>query len=245
MSSCSLSRNAVHLWRAALDVTNAQLESFLGMLGKAETERAERFKNETDLKRYLVCHGILRSILGRYLKLPPHRVEYSYGYDGKPRARSHNGGLISFNMSHSRGMALFAIAGGPMVGVDLEFIQPVDGLKDITTRFFAADEISILLGSNNEIREEVFYRHWTLKEAYIKALGEGMQCPLDKFSVLPCLQGNSECARIVDRGGGHGEWTLRTVIPGPGYIGALAFEGGELILTRMEWEGIRGNSAHW
>jgi len=227
--------NVVHLWRAALDGTERQLRRLETVLGSEERERARAFRDDVDRKRYVASHGILRILLSRYLKREPQELEYLYDGLGKPRLSRGDDVPLSYSISHSSGMALYAFASGHRIGVDLEYVQPLEGAQDIVVRYFAKDETALLLGCDDDYHQEAFFRIWTLKEAYVKAIGEGMQCPFDRFSVSHCPIGEADSARISDRGGAGVEWVLKTVIPSPRYIGAVAFEGSELFLTKFEW----------
>jgi 4'-phosphopantetheinyl transferase len=227
--------NAIHLWRATLDGTERQLGRLETVLGTEERRRARAFRGEVDRKRYLASHGILRILLSRYLKRKPQELEYVYDGLGKPRLSGRNGVPISYSISHSSGMALYAFASGHRIGVDLECVQPLEGAQDIVLRYFAQDETALLLNCDDDCRQEAFFRIWTLKEAYVKAIGEGMQCPFDRFSISHCPLCEADSARISDRGRAGGEWVLKSVVPSPRYVGAVAFEGSEVFLTKFDW----------
>jgi 4'-phosphopantetheinyl transferase len=141
-----------------------------------------------------------------------------YGERGKPRICG--GYRLRFNLSHSGGQALYALALDCEVGVDLEQIRPMPDCDSIAARFFSAAEVRDLLSVPPDQRVEAFFACWTRKEAYVKAVGDGLCLPLDSFrvSMLP-----SEPPQLDATGDSH-EWSLFDVSPGQGYAAALVGE---------------------
>jgi 4'-phosphopantetheinyl transferase len=213
----------IHIWRASLDDYAAHLHRLAAVLSAEEQARAERFHFEQDRHRFIVGRGLLRVILGRYLGLKPARVQFCYGQRGKPRLAE---GLvdsgIQFNVAHARQVALYALVRGHAIGVDLEYVRDLPDLDHIAARFFSERENAARLALPAEQRLLGFYNCWTRKEAYIKAIGEGLTCPLDQFdvSLIPGepvrLLGIAGDAEAADR------WSLWALKPAPGYVGALA-----------------------
>ena len=104
--------------------------------------------------------------------------------------------------------------------------HPMDDLEAISRRFFCAAETAKLLALPREIQTTAFFNCWTRKEAYLKAVGEGLAAPLDSFEVtlapdepprMLSLKGDPRAAE---------PWFYAHFLPQPGYIGALAIEGG-------------------
>ena len=105
-----LGGNEVHVWRASLDESTPQLDSFLHTLAADERTRAERFHFQRDRERFIIAHGVLRAILGLYLNRAPKSLSFCYSSHGKPALAGESGGdAIRFNMSHSHGC-------GPLCG---------------------------------------------------------------------------------------------------------------------------------
>lgn len=228
--------NEVHVWRAGLDQAPSTIERFLHGLAADERARAERFYFERDRERFVVARGVLRAILGGYLKRAPESLSFRYGSHGKPAlAGDADGDSIRFNVSHSRGIALYAVCRGREVGIDLEHIRFDLAIAEIAGRFFSRREVAMLRALPAEVRHEAFFRCWTRKEAYIKARGEGLSLPLDQFDVslvpgepaelLGTRQDPSEASR----------WSLREIIPAPGYVAALAVQAHGWRLAHWQW----------
>jgi 4'-phosphopantetheinyl transferase len=223
----ALARDEVHVWRASLDQAPAQIQSFLPKLAADERARAARFHFERDRDHYTVARGVLRSILGRYLNRAPESLSFCYGPHGKPSlARESNGATIRFNLSHSHGLALFAIAHGRELGIDLERIRCDLAVLEIAERFFSREEAARLRAFPGESRHREFFRCWTGKEAYVKARGEGLSLPLDQ-------RYPSEVSR----------WSFREFTPAHGYLAALAAEGQGWRLSCWQWPDLRSPSA--
>src|SRR3712207_5217786 len=110
----------VHVWRAGLDASPVALQQYRATLAPEERERADRFYFERDRTRFTVARGVLRAILGRYLRLEPARLRFRYQPYGKPELDISERPLpLRFNVSHSAGLALYAVAPDREVGVDV------------------------------------------------------------------------------------------------------------------------------
>ena len=114
----------------------------------------------------------------------PECLSFCYGSHGKPALVWESGGdAIRFNISHSDGVALYAVTRGREVGIDLELVRRGLEIEEIAERFFSRLEIATLRALPTPLRRYAFFLCWTRKEAYIKARGEGLSLPLDQFDV--------------------------------------------------------------
>ena len=226
----------VHVWRATLDQTPSQIQSFLHNLSADEQARADRFYFARDREHFIVARGVLRAILGCYLNRMPECLSFCYGTHGKPAlAGESDGETIRFNVSHSHGVALYAVTRGREVGIDLERIRFDLEFAEIAERFFSRREVAMLQSLPTEVQRQAFFRCWTRKEAYIKARGEGLSLPLDQFdlslvprepdAVLGTQRDPSEAAR----------WSLQELTPAPGYVAALAVDAHDWRLSCWRW----------
>ena len=232
-----LGLDEIHVWRATLDQAPSQIQSFLHSLASDEQARAERFYFDRDRDHFIVARGVLRAILGRYLNQAPENLSFCYGSHGKPALAGKTGrDAIHFSVSHSHGVALYAVSRGREVGVDLEITRTDLAVAEIAERFFSRREIAMLRTLPPELHCQAFFRCWTRKEAYIKARGEGLSLPLDQFdvsllpgepaAVLGTQQDPSEAPR----------WSLQELVPAPGFAAALAVEAHGLRLTCWQWQ---------
>ena len=213
----------IHLWLFRLDAGGAALERLRESLDERERTRAARFRFPVHRGRFVVGRGTLRSILGLYLGVPADRVKLTTGPQGKPRLAG--GPALEFNISHSEDRALLAVASGRCVGVDIERIDASRATEDIARRFFSPEEIAALDGIPRRDRTRAFFRCWTRKEAYLKALGDGLSLPLDGFAVSVDRPASPRLLRS-DRGPAEvSRWRFADPRPIPGYAAALAAEG--------------------
>ncbi len=150
-----LAAGEVHVWRLALDRPEAEAERLKSLLDGAELERAGRFRFPRDRERFVVGRGLLRSLLGRYVGQAPAQLQFAYANAGKPLLRDH---ALQFNLAHSGGLALLAVAGRRTVGVNVEQVRPSLDIMTIAERYFAAGERAFLRRRLPNSNERLFSR---------------------------------------------------------------------------------------
>lgn len=217
--------NEVHVWRASLECSPAQLIEHEALLRHDELERARRFRFDVHRNRYVLRRGVLRLLLSRYLQISPMDIELEYTPHGKPVLAKRHGSNIRFNLSHSRDLALFVLTDRREVGIDIEYIQPDFSDHAIPERFFAPGEAAMLRALTPAQQPEAFFELWVRKEAYVKARGLGLSLALDSFEVP---LGDGEAVRplgAVTEADAAGCWTMHALRPAPGYAAALVVEG--------------------
>jgi 4'-phosphopantetheinyl transferase len=224
----------VHVWRASLERGAEAYAACFAALADDERRRAGRFHFERDRVRYVVARGVLRDILGRLLRRPPSSLRFAYNEFGKPSLAGEAGGL-RFNLAHSEGAAVYACALGREVGVDVEMWREDFAGMDLARRFFSAAEVRALGSQPPNLLTRSFFNCWTRKEAYIKALGEGLSHPLDSFAVTLAP---GEPGRLVSTEGDPDEaalWSILDLKPFEGCAAALAVRGGVSRLCCWDW----------
>src|SRR5438477_5831299 len=237
--SFQLASGEVHIWCASLDVPSETSARLYATLTPDERTRSARFRFERDQQRFIVARGVLRDLVGRYLQTQPSRIGFVYNAFGKPDLSPEFGNRLKFNLSHSAGLALIAIATASNVGVDLEYIRAQSDYADIARRFFSAAEVDYLSALPNHLYAEAFFNCWTKKEAYLKACGEGLATPLHSFSVPPTTDPAQTPVDLHVASQGivpARRWSLFTLRPAPGYAGALAIEGTDWRLRQWQWK---------
>jgi 4'-phosphopantetheinyl transferase len=232
----SLTGEEVHVWRASLECPEPILLRLRRTLTHDEEARARRFHFKKDRNHYAAARGLLRLILSSYAKCPPEALRFGYSPYGKPFLESECGpGGLRFNVSHSHGMALFAVARGREVGVDIEFMRDDLEYMEIAAGFFSPREVATLGSLPPEMRAQAFFNCWTRKEAYIKARGEGLSHPLHDFDVT--LAPGEEAA-LTYAGNDPLEvnrWSMRALSPRSGFRAAVVVEGGDFNLSLWQW----------
>lgn len=231
-----LEGNAIHVWRAALAIDPADLQRLECTLTDDERVRAERFVLKRDRDRFIAARGILRELLARYLQCVPQAIDFVYGPHGKP-AISHCGSRhpLSFNLSHSHGLALIGLGREREVGIDVELIRPEFAGEEIARRYFSAREIEELGRLSADLRPEGFFLCWTRKEAYIKAKGDGLHISLDSFDVF-LSPGRPAILSVAD----ESHWSIESFVPSlvsePRYVAAIVAEGKDFTPSYFEWK---------
>jgi 4'-phosphopantetheinyl transferase len=220
----SISPGEVHVWAASLDVSNTRLARLGALLSEDEHNRAARFRQAVHMQRYVTARGFLRTLLGRYLGADPRDMRFQYDEHGKPALAGPTAG-VGFNVSHSRDLALLAVSRGHVqLGVDVEVIAPFDSMSDVASRFFSLVERQQLDRAPRSAYEAHFYRCWTRKEAYLKAIGTGLLTPLDSFDVTILDDAHATLLRDARDAGAPSRWSLVHLAPASGYVGALAVD---------------------
>ena len=215
----------VHVWSALLDPASSEIARFSESLSQDEKERANRFRFEKNRNEFIISRGSLRVLLGSYLGVPAHEVGFGYSHYGKPYlVDSDHISPVEFNLSHSEGIVLLAFTRGRKVGVDIEYVGRNFDFEEIAARFFSAAEQQMLRNTPTEERGTAFFRCWTRKEAYIKALGNGLSHLLFEFDVsMAPTQVSALLATRPDPSEAD-RWLLRDLPVTAGYVGALAVE---------------------
>jgi 4'-phosphopantetheinyl transferase len=170
----------------------------------------------------VVSRAALRCLLGQELNESPASVIIRYGAHGKPELQESDSSL-QFNLAHSGDWAVIALARGRRVGIDVEQIRP-GVAESLAQRFFSPREAAAVLQAPPQERDETFFRCWTRKEAYLKALGCGLSLALDSFEVS--LAGGEPAGVLwsADDPQAARRWSMWELQPGPGYLGALVLE---------------------
>jgi len=216
-----LGADDVHLWRWPLTQLNDDIAALKQLLAPDEIARAERFYYERHHDAFVAARAGLRNTLSRYLGAPPERVAFRYGDAGKPEVRDELAtGDFAFNLSHSGDWAVCAVARRGPLGVDIERVRMMSDAAGLAHRYFAAAEVAVWQTLAPDEQTAAFFRCWTRKEAYLKALGDGLRAPLDRF-VVSFAPG--DCPRLIEPSphDEHRDWTIENVEVAAGYIAAV------------------------
>lgn len=226
---------SVHLWSVPLDRFLTDLPDQLQCLSPEEKERAARFRFERDRKRYEISHGALRVILGLYLGRESHCVRLEICETGKPELLAAPGDpLIRFNMSHSGDMMILGVTRNRRIGVDVEMINPGIDIFQIAQRYFNAEEEAEIREAPAENQPEIFFSHWTTKEAHLKAVGCGLAGGLKSCSLTGRGKNRILSAGKIVQSCSFGQWTIYSLKPSDGYLAAVVVEGEHLEFIQVD-----------
>ncbi len=228
-----LAGDEIHIWCVSLQ---QPVSRFQRLLSLDERMRAERFHFEEHRKHFILRRGILRMLLGSYLGIEPGNVQFCYGKNEKPALAGRFGKRkLHFNLSHSDGLALYAFARRREIGVDIEYIRDVPEMGQIAERYFSAGEKDIFQMLPEHKRKQAFFNCWTRKEAFIKATGDGLSWPLDRFDVSLVPGEPARLLRIDGESKTASRWLIHELKLAPGFAAALAVEGRIGRIHCREW----------
>ncbi len=227
-----LAPQKVQVWVVFLPHIRSYVKSLHGVLSPEESRRAARFAFEQDRHRFILAHGILRTLLGEYLQQDPGGLNFRCGEYGKPALipDQHASKSLYFNLSHSGDYCLCAVALDREVGVDIEMVRRDVECLRLAERFFTPREYDDLRQAPEEGRHARFYRYWTCKEAYLKARGLGLSSGLERIEII--FEGDGS-ARYRDTGSDAAvndeRWLVKT-LPIEGEVAAAVAAQGD------DWE---------
>lgn len=216
-----LSPDRVAVWWLFLDeIRDADWEKLDSILIDEEQERSDRFHFERDRQVYIAAHAACRGLLSYCLGELPRSWRFSVEDHGKPELICPPGQpRYRINISHTRGLAAVALAREHDIGVDVEWLQRDAPADDLAKRMFAESErLKVEVATGTE-KLDTFLSFWTLKEAYVKAIGKGLSQPLDAFAFdleTDEISFRDDLADTADN------WHFERYRPGPEHLMALA-----------------------
>jgi 4'-phosphopantetheinyl transferase len=236
----ALAADEVHVWGVPLEVAPARLAEMTGVLTDDERQRSGRFMREEVRRRFVVARATLRSVLGRYLAMPPAEVPIAIGRHGKPYlAEVADAGGLKFNLAHSGELALVAITRGCEVGVDVEQLRPIEQWQEIAARYFHPAEVAAIEATSSSERNTAFLRCWTRKEAILKAFGTGLGHSLQTFTVPVGAFDGQWVELATSATGASRRYWLESVAPAPSYVAAVAAS----LQRKVAWGIVEANKA--
>jgi len=232
----TLIQDEVHVWRASIDIPDEQIEELINTLSPDERKRSEKYHFRRDRQNFVAARGILRNILAGYLGTEPEKIIFSYSPYGKPfLSGPFSNRDLSFNLSHAKYLAMYAVTLKRKVGIDIEYPQQEFQWNDIVERFFSPLEKTELLALPEKNRHRAFFTYWTRKEAFLKANGTGLSTEIKDINVTLKHERSSYLLRPGCALREDDYWSLIDLNPGFGYLAALAAEGDGLRVRCWQW----------
>ena len=205
-----------------------------GLLSPAERVRAARFAFDRDRRTFVMSHGILRRVLGVVCHENPARLRFRQGLRGKPYLVDAPPGL-QFNLSHTDGFCVVGVTRGAAIGVDVERVRATDDMGALVRQCFSVAEQREFDALPQGERCRAFFKGWTRKEAFIKAIGDGLSYPLDSFDVSLAPQGPARLLAIGGSTKAAAEWTMDALEPVPDVQAAVAVAAGGV---QIRWHAL-------
>lgn len=215
----------VHVWSAFVDRLDIQPHEMVPLLSTDEQKRAGKYHRKRDAHRFVMRRGLLRKLLAGYLKIPADQLVFQTNPYGKLFIENRIGNPpLFFNTSHSNGFVLCAFSNCFEIGIDVEHVKAFSGLGDIVRRFFSMPEQLEFNSLPPEHLLQAFFKGWTCKEAFLKAVGKGLdnglewvQVSLDPRQKARLIKTDLDATTSFD-------WSLEIFEPIPEYVAALAVE---------------------
>lgn len=208
----------VHFWLFDMDEIPQAHISWKRILSAEEVSRSNRYIFEKDRHRFIARRCLLRLLLGRYSGLNPAEISYNTNAYGKPSLPSQP---LSFNLSTSQNRVAFVFTLEKDIGVDIEQVRPLPDLSQLVELCFSLEEQSGLSALASNMQLESFFHIWTQKEAFIKAVGEGLNRPLKDFSVSVNPNKPGRLLSFKDNGDETSQWKMFTASLEEGWRAAV------------------------
>ena len=223
----------IHAWRIDLpDFTGAEPQ-LRQLLSGDELQRADKYHFEKDRSNFIIRRGVLRMILGSYLDIQPAELNFIYNDFDRPALEVDK--LIHFNASSSCGMGIVATTLNARIGIDVEFADREFPSMEIAKRYFSNDEIRAIRDLPSGLQTAAFFDCWTKKEAFVKAVGEGMSHPFPNLAISSKKPNSFSIAATSDDTKG---WSVMSFIPEENFIASIAYEGGQRSHRYFRWKGL-------
>ena len=221
-----LADRSVHVWGVLLESDTATVDRCRSWLSADERERGARCMRTDHQIQYVLARGGLRVLLAHYLGTDPAALRFHNGPRGKPSLLGEAGHahVLRFNLSHSSGRMLIAVARNREVGIDLEVVRETIEVAKLAARFYTPEERRRVQALSGSDQAQEFYRYWVAKESVLKGQGVGLAA-LQHCAIAPSGNSLEATARITPGSGLDSGWRIRWVDCGVQWNGAVASSG--------------------
>lgn len=219
----SLKDGEIDLWSVDLDRDSASISSLFELLSDDEKSRANKYVFAKDRTHFIACRATLRKILGGYLGVNPQKIRFLTGRYGKPFLAPQDCDL-RFNVSHSQGLGVVAVSQNREIGVDIEYINRDFDVLGVAPNVFSAAEFSQMRLLSTIDMAAKFFAGWTRKEAFLKAMGDGLSSSDELQSVVSLISDEDVVYRSIE-GGKVTDWSLTSFEIRENFKASLVVEG--------------------
>ena len=207
----------VHIWKLHIPCFRFELDRWFEWLSNDERVRAQRFFKSEDRERFILSRGGLRYLLASYLACTPESLIFAYTSYGKPSLAAPDDSL-KFNLAHSGAWVIYAVGFQELLGVDVEQITSKTRLDGLIEHCLTPNEQTALPTSHLE-KLESFFKHWTVKEAHLKAIGLGLSYPMTDVEIAWLPEPKLVIPAKINKA--SAEWTIKLWYLANDAIGAV------------------------
>jgi 4'-phosphopantetheinyl transferase len=218
-----LDKDSIHLWSAQYNDLELHLPSARDFLSQQEREKSSDFLRPGDAKRYILRHGLLRYILSTYTNTDPELLPLVNGIQGKPGLHPHSDfHELSFSLSHADQVVSVGIVRNHSIGIDIVKVDPDYPFHDIIEYLFTPGEKEFMQRVAPGLRYLMFFRIWALKEAIVKATGDGIRL-MNSTDVTSVIEEScTVSSRILNINEKSRNFIIYQFSPAKAYLGAVA-----------------------
>lgn len=225
-----ISGDDIHIWHIDLSDLADSPPNLFQLLSTDERKRASRYHFETDRNSFVVRRAVLRMLLSFYVGQKAEGLQFTYNNFDRPSLEAKL--PLCFNASSSNKVGIVAVALDTRIGIDIELVDIAFPKLEIAEKYFSAHEANAIRDLPPELQTAAFFDCWTKKEAYIKALGDGMSHPLPNLTISSDKQELfSVAATSIETKG----WCITSFIPQQDYIASMAYEGRQKTVNYFRW----------
>jgi 4'-phosphopantetheinyl transferase len=180
----TLEPEQAHVWTLPVAQSDQKhIDKLAHVLCPKELTRLEQITHKQSKREYQAAHILCRLMLSHFTDVAPTAWRFEKGEYGRPEIDDKlNPENLRFNISHTNGLVACALTTGYDIGVDVEWPARSNMVNAIAEKKFSNSEFAYFQASPPTEQRRIFFSFWTLKEAYIKAIGKGLHEPLDSFT---------------------------------------------------------------
>lgn len=230
-----LQDNEAHIWHIDIKKTDHELECYHNLLSINEKEQANRFYFDRDRIRHIITHGVLRLLISGYLGIKHNDIYYNYNKYRKPELPTVANKKLCFNLSHSGTYIVYAFSWNRELGIDIEKIKTIKDADSIVGRFYSEHENNDYFSLPDTVRSKAFFNCWTRKEAYIKARGDGLHFPLNRFSISINPDDPPVLIDVKDEPLEKDRWHFHEFKVNDEYCSVIAIEDKKIVFRYFQW----------
>ena len=216
--------NSIHIWCANLDQPGEVVSGFYSILSDNEKTKIKKYISKGLRSRHIVSTGLARVLISNYTTYKPNDIIFKYNEFGKPFVSpDSNGNNLFFNLSHSYNYVVYVFTRNMPIGIDVEKVKELADMEGVVDLCFSESEKKWFSKVSSDKKEEIFYKIWTAKEAYIKAIGKGFSFSPKRISLGQQIE-NRLFVKEIEGNGDNNLWKLITFNPYPDFISSIMVE---------------------